>query len=543
MVTKSILQRVRLHAQSQPDRPAFVFVRRHNGEGEILTWFELWQGAAAIANSLPGQVASSGEGIMILCNDEKNFVLSLLAIWMRGAVAIPGCGAWGRSQVERNRHIFARGRPDYVLHDQPISGNDDLAALAKSADFLEVNSLKPVTSPDLAEPVEGAGGLLQFTSGSTSKPKGVLLSDDEIAANCSLIEQEFSLSTSSVGVHWLPLFHDMGLVGSVMEPFWVGCTSVILSPGIFIQRPVVWLQQITQWRGTITSAPNFAYERLCDALDARELEDVDLSSLENVIFGGEPVAERTVERLLGRFSQHGLSPDAIAPSYGMAEATLLVSSGKRTGGPLFCSDHREVPVACLGPIGEGLQVTVRDVETGIPCADGSPGEIWIQGDSVGMIVTEDDNWRLAGSRSKEPVHTGDYGYIKDGQLYVTARDANKIIIRGRNIFAEDVEALARQSQQEGVVSGIAAVGLDNQGSESLCILIEQAKRGADLNIIELNRTISSVLGVKLAEVVVLRSGTLPRTSSGKIRHRIARDAFVAGDYLKRTIEHVRQAGL
>jgi acyl-CoA synthetase (AMP-forming)/AMP-acid ligase II len=529
--------RLRDHVRNRPDAPAFVFLRRQDDPGEILTWSGLWRSAAILANRLPLSADPGSTGVLIFCSDERNFVIGFLATWMRGAVAIPATGGFNAQLVDRNRHMFERARPDLVLHDLPASSAARLRQLAPDVTLICLNDQ---VSTDRHKEFAGNGafgGLLQFTSGSTLAPKPVLLSNADIAANCEAITQTFSLNARSAVVHWLPLFHDMGLIGSVVTPVWTGCTSVILHPTIFIQRPVAWLEQISKWRATTTSAPNFAYEWLCNRLDATEIGGLDLSCLENVIFGGEPVVETTVNRLLQTLAPRGLRAAAIAPAYGMAEATLLISAYKSRNGPRFSTRHSATPAACLGPVVTPLSLTVRN-SGGEETARGEPGEIWLDGDCIGHVLGDNEDWRTP--RTKRPIRTGDFGFVEDGQVYVTGRQANRIIIRGRNICAEDVEALIQRSQSPGYAAGVVAFGVDGDGSQTLCVLVEPTRRDSVMDITALNQVLATTLGVKPARVITLRNGTLPRTSSGKIRRGFAREQFLAGAYGNRTISHVRQ---
>lgn len=537
MALPSVLENVRSHALRRGDDTAFVFMRRHDDPGERISWCDLWHRARKLAAALPEFQDPQHAGVLVFCNDEKNFVTALLAVWLRGAVAIPATGGLNAHLVARNQHIIQSGRPDLLLHDLPYDKADALAFGQSQMTTMHIDAeddLTPVSGQNLPQ----SGGLLQFTSGSTSLPKAVLLDMQTLSADCAAIQNSYALDRETVGVHWLPLFHDMGLIGSVIEPYWSGAVSVILRPSIFIQRPIVWLRTISEWRATITSAPNFAYARAIQDIADHDLIDLDLSSLKNVIFGGEPVAKDTVEAVFSKWGPIGLRPDAIAPSYGMAEVGLLVSSGKRLDGPIFETRQSGVPIANLGPVVDGLSFVARDPKTQKPCAEGQLGAIWLTGENIGRVVHPGGNWRE--DAPKAAIDTGDFGFVLNGEIYVTGRNANKIIVRGRNIFAEDVEALVQSTQTSGLFSGIAAIGLIKDGTQALCILVELADRHSEIDIVNLNQSVVGTLGVKPADIVVLRRASLPRTSSGKIQHIAAREAFLAGALDKRVISHVIQ---
>jgi len=533
-----MIERVRRHVLEIPKKPAFVFYRRYDSDGQRLSWEDLWQKSEQIARSLPVGRDPATTGILLFCDDEQNFVTSLLAVWMVGAVAIPATGGFNANSSDRNRHIIECGKPDIVLHDLPSDKVSSLKDLAPDATFVAVSEqpldLDAATSPKIKG---GMARILQFTSGSTSQPKPIFLDADTIAAGCAAIETTYGLGRNSVGIHWLPLYHDMGLVGGVMGPLWMGGTSVLLRPGIFIQKPSRWFELASEWRAVITSAPNFAYERLRTCLDDIQTEAFDLSCLKSVIFGGEPVLRSTVNALLEGYGPLGLSPDAIAPSYGLAEATLLVSSGQLVQGPVYSSRHTASPVVCLGPPVSGLSVTIRDVSTQRICAEGELGEIWLDGHSIGHVVASGEDWRIR--TRKSPIRTGDLGFLEDTKIYITGRTSNKIIIRGKNVYAEDVETITLASQSQGFSSGAAAFGLVKNGTETLCILVEQANKTESFDILSLNQQLSATLGIKPEAVIILRRFSLPRTSSGKVKRAEARESFLAGKLEKKVISYAR----
>jgi len=552
--SSTILQRVAQRVKDNPDGLSFVFIQRHDEPEEQLTWSRLWQLANGIAESIELKNNADKTGILIFCANERNFVLSLLAVWMRGAVAIPAIATLQKGVVARNQHIIEQSKPDIVLHDLAMEATMSIRELAPQASLLsiaEIDHSSDTSKPpiDLKNLCDSTGHLLQFTSGSTATPKPIYLDGSKVAANCMAIEQAYSLSHETVAVHWLPLFHDMGLIGSCISAMWTGCLSVLLRPSVFIQRPSVWLQQISHWKATITSAPNFAYERLCQVLKPGDLENLNLKSLENLIIGGEPVAKATMKKLLDTLSDSGLSDAALAPSYGMAEATLLISTGKRTKGPIYSTTHSTTPIIGLGSAVRGVELSIRDTKTGNIVSDNSLGEIWIRGKSIGKIVPAEQNWRhhkeikqQAVNQQDIAINTGDYGYCENGNLFITGRDTNKLIIRGRNIFAEDVEQITIQSQPQNFCAAVAALGIDENGSQSLAILIEKNKINEEFNIGSLNKAIISKLGIKPHTIVLLKRASLPRTSSGKIQRNNARTAFIKGQYQHRVLHDVIQTG-
>lgn len=539
-MTQDLLSRIAAHVAIKPEEPAFIFVRRHDDQGTALSWAQLWQSARTLADAFPPADERAVRGALVCCRDAKQFVVALVAAWMGGYWAIPAAGGFTARVGERNRHIIRNAEPDLVLHDLPPGQREDLIGhLPPKAACIDLGAPLPDWGTGQAAPQE-QGGILQFTSGSTSDPKAVRLGPAQIEANCRAITRAYDLHGGTVGVHWLPLHHDMGLVGGVIVPLWGGGCSVLLDPMVFIQRPAVWLEQITRWRGTVTSAPNFAFDRLCRLSTDTNLQGIDLTCLENVIIGGEPVRRETVDRLVGRLGPCGLASRTIAPSYGMAEVTLLVSSGRKAGGPVFVRREGGLEVACLGPPIPELAVEVRDPATGAAVRDGVIGEIHLTGPSAGQVLTRGQLWRDPPPATG--IATGDHGYLDGGEIFITGRAAHRLIVRGRNIFAEDVEGLAQASQVPGRLEAVAAIGIEAEGSQQLCLLIELARHAEGIDIAALNAAILRGVGVKPSRIALLRGAALPRTTSGKIRHAEARATYIAGDYQTRIVDHVFQSG-
>ncbi|MEX0853309.1 MAG: AMP-binding protein, partial [Bauldia sp.] len=383
--------------------------------------------------------------------------------------------------------------------------------------------------------------LVQFSSGSTGTPKGVGLSHGNIAANCAAIVQTYGLDQDSKGVCWLPLHHDMGLVGHVLTTMMVGGRSTLMDPLRFLQRPLNWLRLVGQEQAMITSAPNFAYEICAKAAAGQELGDIDLSCLKVAICGGEPVLRTTAHRFITEFSRAGFAPSAFSPSYGLAEAPLLVACGRSPSGPRFVAaeggspdfnggdrDETTATVADLGPPVSG--VSLRIVDEGDRSVDEEiVGEIEVSGASVGRLIDEDG--RLAAAR---PLRTGDLGFLRGGHLHVVGRQKDLIIVRGQNIHPADVEAAALEADPAIVPGGIAAIGIEVEGTQELVVLVEAdgAARREPEQAKAIRRRVSEWVARRVghvpAEVVVLRLGALPRTSSGKVRRFEAAELLRSG---------------
>jgi acyl-CoA synthetase (AMP-forming)/AMP-acid ligase II len=374
--------------------------------------------------------------------------------------------------------------------------------------------------------------LMQFTSGSTGAPRGVVLSNGNLAANCAAIVEAYGLSAATRGFSWLPLHHDMGLVGHILTPLWIGCRSTIMDPLLFLQSPLRWLRRAGEEQATITSAPNFAYQ-LCvrEAEAGADLAGIDLSSVTAAVCGGEPVWPDTVARFCAAFEPFGFDRDAFAPSYGLAEATLLVSSGRRRGGPrVFAGQVRDPEAAegtkdirsvVLGRPVSGVAVRIVGPD-GRSVPDGTIGEIALSGAGVGRVSGERQADAAAG------VATGDLGFIHDGELVVTGRRKELMILRGANVYPADAEAAASAADPSLNPGGVAAFGMRREGTEEMMVVFE-VQRGPlppevfDGMVRRVNEAVGKATGHVPAAVMAVPYGALPRTTSGKIRRHALAD--------------------
>ena len=545
-------QRLRDFCAQQPDKPAYTFYRRHNAEGDVMTWQEMWAAAAAVYAALEVRGVTQGQGVFLFCEDERAFIVGLIGTWMAGAVAIPASGNFSKNAKQRNDHILKSSKAEVILHDLPEQRADIFSdysdrrvvalhevLIAHEEEAAAAATAVTVTGDGSAAIVEAPtphARLLQYTSGSTTTPKPVLLDASTIAVGCRTLQRAYGLEQRSVGASWLPLHHDMGLVGFVFALLWVGGSVALMKPSTFIQKPAKWLEIINRHRATITAAPNFAFDRLCAALSAEDMEGCDLSCLETLIFGGEPVRLETYNHLVDTLEPLGLRRAAIAPSYGLAEVMLLASSGQTVRGPAFSALNSAAPVANLGQVVESLRVTILDSATGGECAHGQVGQIYLNGEGAGLVIRDGEDWRSPKGGSRL-IDTGDLGFLIDNELYITGRNTNKIIVRGKNFFTEDIEALILNKYPNGSVTGIIACCANIENTDTFCILIEWNKKDLPIDIYKINEALLGNLGIKPDLIATVPRFSLPRTSSGKIKRQETRDAFEAG-LLKHVIQRL-----
>jgi acyl-CoA synthetase (AMP-forming)/AMP-acid ligase II len=503
---------------------AFRFLGRKLQVVSELTWGELWhQGCAGALHLIRADLR--GHRIGLLCPNGRDFVLALAAVLLAGGTAVPMPATLGRRSASRTRFIREAAdlsaiiAPQSVAHAQPTSTHASKHVKWITSESLHPDGCSAVDFSELCfEP--SAPLILQFTSGSTGLPKAVLLSHANVIANCSAIAGAYDLNDASVGLSWLPLHHDMGLVGHVLLPLWLGGRSVIMDPLRFIQQPLSWLQAIGKEQATITSAPNFAYELCSRAATTASDVGLELGSLTTAVCGGEPVVPETVEEFVRQFGRHGFRRAAFAPSYGLAEATLLVATGKSCEGPSFV----EAPIdqaagapraryTTLGRPVPGVRVRIVDPENNAQLPKGRIGEIEVAGPSVGTPVSgEIDEW----------IRTGDLGFLHQGGLCVTGRSKELLILRGENVFPADVEAAALGASPVILPGGVAAIGLERDGTQAMILVVElQSSRAGQRPGTELRRAIcervASITGHVPDQIVLVNGRVLPRTTSGKLQ--------------------------
>ena len=514
--------RLEAHARARPDAIAFRIATR---EPEEITWGALWQQANALGRLLGG----SGQRIAIACEDTLDFVVAMAAVLVSGNIAIPAPVTLSRRSAPRTEIVLRTAEPQALIAGSVVSDWLQEIATAHRCRLVTFDRAALADGPSASASISRDSlALIQFSSGSTGNPKGIGLSHGNIAANCHAIAQAYGFSTGTRMVSWLPLHHDMGLIGHVVFPMWMGCRSTLMNALRFLQRPLSWLQLIADEKATITSAPNFAYEMCSKAADTGGLDGLDLSSLTVAICGGEPVLPSTVRRFLATFAPAGFRPEAFAPSFGLAESTLFVSNGATPDGPRFAEtrgpEGQPFEVADLGPAAVGLTFRAIDAD-GTDVAEGAVGEIEISGDSVGSVIGE-----TAGA----PLRTGDLGFIRGGRLHITGRRKELIILRGQNVYPADVEMAAMNAHPAIVPGGIAAIGVDSGGTQELVVLVEleRSQRASADDVMAIERAVGDAVARQVGQaaksVVALRFGALPRTPSGKVRRNYVAELYVAG---------------
>lgn len=527
-----------------------------------MTFEELDRRARAFAVQLT-EAGAKEDRVLLLLPSGPEYIVAFFACLYAGAVAIPGFPIhfggerrgerWLRSvmtEAEPTLAVVALERLDsFKRRVTSMSRLSSLRCLSVSKG--DLNLAEQWRMPRLAG---DRVAFLQYTSGSTSDPRGVIISHSNLIHNQRCIQAACHSNQESTVVSWLPLHHDMGLIGTVLHPAFVGAQFVFMSPTTFLQNPASWLRAISRFGGQIASAPNFAYELCCRRVTEEEKVDLDLTRWRVAINGAEPVRFDTMERFAKAFAGCGFHLKCFMPSYGLAESTLMVTGARDLDRLLIkrfsaraleesvvrVVEGNETVRALVG-CGEALlgqQIRVVDPVTRSVCLPEKVGEIWVSGPSVGQGYWNrpDDTAsafqaQLAINGEGPFLRTGDLGFVSDGQLFVTGRLKDLLIIRGRNLYPQDIE-LTVQSCHPMLRQGCgAAFTVDSNEQESLVVVNEVDRHSDELGeqiISSIRQAVALEHGVQIDRVILVKSGTVPRTTSGKTRRRACRQMFEEG---------------
>jgi acyl-CoA synthetase (AMP-forming)/AMP-acid ligase II len=507
-MTSSFADILAVRAREQPDATAFVF----EGE-ERVTYAELDARARTIAAALAD---ARGERVLLVYPPGLEYVAALFGCFYAGAVAVPAYPpdpARLERTLPRLEAIIRDAEPKVVLTIDVLTqllGGETLAT-----DTLPPGSWSaPVAPGDVA--------LLQYTSGSTAAPRGVMLTHANLLHNSDFIRRAFGNSERSCGVIWLPPYHDMGLIGGILQPLFVGFPCHLMSPFTMLQRPVNWLRAISEHGGTVSGGPNFAFELCLRRVDEHERAELDLSSWEIAFNGSEPVRAETLDAFTEMFAPCGFRREAFFPCYGLAEGTLMVTGGERLAGPRLRRHGDKALVGCGRPDPEH-RLVIAD-PAGEPVADGDEGEICVSGPSVAAGYWRDGAFGPL-------LRTGDLGLLADGELYVTGRIKELVIVAGRNHHALDIELACERATPQLRRGCGAAFSYDGTGREHIGVVYEvrdDPALDADAVIRTMREAVTSAIGAGLDAVVLIPPRSIPKTSSGKVQRGVCRTRFADG---------------
>ena len=558
----TLVDLLRYRSLHQPAQLAFIFLQDGETESSSLTYQELDRQAQAIATQIQS-FGVTGSLALLLYPPGLEFIAAFFGCLYAGVVAVPAYPPRRNQNISRLQAIVASSQAVVALTTtslltnirEQFAQNPELAALR----WLASDNLASDQALGWQEPALSSETLafLQYTSGSTGTPKGVMISHGNLLHNSALIHKCFEHTPNSRGVIWLPLYHDMGLIGGVLQPLYAGFPVTLMSPVDFLQKPFRWLQAISHYKATTSGGPNFAYDLCVRKIKPEHLASLDLSSWEVAFNGAEPVRADTLDRFASTFEPYGFRREAFYPCYGMAETTLFVSGGLKTASPvvhhvkgtvleqnrvLTAATEQEGVRAIVGCGQTWLdqKIVVVDPESLTQCLSDQVGEIWVSSSSVARGY-----WRrpeetqqtfqayLADTAEGPFLRTGDLGFLLNGELFVTGRLKDLVIIRGRNHYPQDIELTVDESHP-ALRSGCgAAFSVEVEGEEQLVVAQEVERsylRKLDANEVvgAVREAVSQQHELEVYAVLLLKTGSIPKTSSGKIQRYACKQRLLAG---------------
>lgn len=558
---KTLVDLLRTRVDEEPDHLMYRFLEDDGSDRVTLTFAELDRKARAIGAWLEDRNAG-GERALLLYPPGLDYIAAFFGCLYAGVTAVPAYPPRLNRPVPRIQSIVDDSQASFALATSTILHNiekrfehtPDLAALH----WLDTDQVPAGIEADWHRPDISADTLafLQYTSGSTSQPKGVMLNHGNLMHNLEAIRRGFHVDSSDVGVFWLPSYHDMGLIGGILEPMYTSAVSTLMSPVSFLQRPFRWLEAISKYKATTSGAPNFAYDLCVDKITPEQIETLDLSSWSLAFCGAEPIRPETLDRFARAFAGSGFRKSAFYPCFGMAESTLIVSGGDGPAEPRTLTIDRKalerdkvlesIPddSNSLSLIGCGKSIIDQTIVIVNPvtlnqCADHEVGEVWVAGPSVarGYWGLEEETRHTFGAHVANTgegpfMRTGDLGFLQEGELFITGRLKDLIIINGSNHYPQDIELTVEASHPALQPSSGAAFSVTENGKEQLVIVHEVTRQGrqADANEVAaaIRQAISEKHDLQTFAIVLVKPMSIPKTSSGKIQRRATKTAFLEG---------------
>jgi len=553
---------LRLRATEQPEGRAYVFLSERGHEESVLTFADLDRRARSLAVRLQSK-ARPGDRALLLFPTGPDFIIAFFGCVLAGIIAVPIMIPRRASSRDVAAAILADCSPRLALTSVNLAiTRPDVIERFEGSELecfiLDQSDESPDPLVRLATPDRNDLAFLQYTSGSTSAPKGVMVSHSNLLENSEMIRLALGSTHDTTVVSWLPLYHDMGLILNVLQTLYVGASCVLLAPVTFLQRPLIWLRAIHTYRAKIATAPNFALDLCVLRFRAEQMQGIDLSCWEVAPIGAEPVRADTLKRFCETFAPYGLKANAMCPGYGLAEATLLVSLERRTAGACTCEVSRfelqqgkvvaptqardsQVLVGCGQPV-VGEAIAIVNPEDQRRLAVQCIGEVWISGPNVAKgywrnadATTCTFRARIAGEGEKHWLRTGDLGFIDhSGELYITGRIKDVIIIRGMNHYPQDIENTVQNTHPAlrrncGAAFSVA----DEDGSEKL-VLVQEVERTyrhqlAPAELVgSIREAVVNEHEISPDEIILIGPGSLPKTTSGKIQRSLTRQLWRQG---------------
>jgi acyl-CoA synthetase (AMP-forming)/AMP-acid ligase II len=570
-VFSSFVELLRWRAQHEPDRPAITFLLDGCSTEAKLTYGKLDRQARAIAVQLQARWPV-GERAMLLYAPGLDYVAAFFGCLYAGIIAVPAYPpdpSQLAQSLPRLQKIIENARPAVALTTSAVLSlveflrqqAPDLPAL----EWLATDTMTDEGAQWRASDIDGDTlAFLQYTSGSTSAPKGVMLTHGNLLCNSTFSRDSLGATSKSRVVSWLPPYHDMGLIGGILQPIFTGFPVILMSPIDFLKRPFRWLQAISRYQATHSGGPNFAYELCVRKITDQQRAGLDLSHWEVAFNGAEPIRPETLARFAEAFAPCGFHPNSFYPCYGLAEATLIVSGGNKLAPPVVSAfkaadlaqnqvveassqdNDSRLLVGC-GHTMAGQKIVIVDPDTRTPCLSGQVGEIWVSGASIAQGYWERHEEtsytfraHVANTGEGPFLRTGDLGFLLNGELFITGRLKDLIIIDGRNHYPQDIEETVESTHPAIKPGGCAAFAVDVDDVERLVVVVKVYRRYLEDKSIEsalaamaktIQRAILTHHSIRPYRVVMMTKGNIPKTSSGKNQRYLCRTRFLEGDFV------------
>jgi acyl-CoA synthetase (AMP-forming)/AMP-acid ligase II len=555
----SLVQLLQEKAIANPQKIAYRFLQNGTTEAGCLTYQELNLQARAIASKLQSLVSPSSRALLVYSYDAGlEFVAAFMGCLYADVIAVTTTPPHHGKDLAKLAQRITSSEAEIILTTEDLiqnvkgklGANLGLVKEFKQIKWLTTNNLALALAEDWKQPIIKPDTLafLQYTSGSTGNPKGVMVTHENILYNQEVIRQGFAHTDSTIVVGWLPLFHDMGLIGNVLQPLYLGTESILMSPVSLAQQPFEWLKAITYYQATTSGGPNFAYDLLCLKATAEKLAELDLSSWSIAFSGAETVRAETIERFSHIFANCGFKKSAFYPCYGMAETTLFITGGLKTEEPVIkyvdgasLAENKVIEVisnasgskaiVSCGKTWLDTEVMIVNPDSLTQCNTDTVGEIWVRGSGVSQgywqQLEETKNTfqaSLANTKEEKFLRTGDLGFFADGELYLTGRLKEVMIFWGRYCYPQHIEQTVQKSHPALRVNAGAAFAIDRGDAEKL-VIVQEVERSylRSLNVSEIITAICQAVGeeheVEVDAISLIKTGSIPKTSSGKIQRR------------------------
>ncbi|MDR1383884.1 MAG: aminotransferase class I/II-fold pyridoxal phosphate-dependent enzyme [Planctomycetaceae bacterium] len=559
----NLVEMLRYRCHVQKNETGFLYLSNGETDEISLAYGELDRQARAIATWLQERKLA-GKRILLQYPPGVEFIAAFFGCLYAGSVAVPVYPPRRNRSMQRIEAVVKSAEASAALTTNDIleriqgliSESPELEKLTWYASNAMPEGIENNWQfPDISEHTLA---FLQYTSGSTGVPKGVMLTHGNLLHNSRLINLAFEHTRSSSGVFWLPSYHDMGLIGGILQPIYCGRPNVLMAPLAFLQKPIRWLSAISKYRATTSGGPNFAYDLCTRQITEEQIDVLDLSSWKVAFNGAEPVQAETLDQFAQRFERCGFRYESFYPCFGLAEATLMVTGGQLGQKPVILpveadtlangiakeAADESAKVRWLVSSGQNLidqRTAIVDPETEIECPDGVVGEIWVRGPSMAQgywnapDATEYTFRAVIKETGEGPfMRTGDLGFMKDGELFVTGRIKDLIIIHGVNVYPQDIEATVQKVHPALRVNSGGAFMVDDGQSERLVVVqeidrtfVHEPKAIADL-VAAIRKAVAIDHEIAPDAVVLVKAGSIPKTSSGKIQRHRCREEYIAG---------------